>query len=620
MRETNWAGTHTYRAGSLHRPSTIEELQELVARAPRPAGARVAPRLQRHRRLRRARVARRAAAGRRGRLERRNGLLRAGLRYGELAEELHAAAARAAQPGLAAAHLGGRRGRHGDPRLRRRQRQPGHRRRRPRAGHGRRRLLAVRRGDPDFDGWSSGSARSARSPGSPWTSSRPTRCASRSSRVSLGRRCRPLRRDHACGYSVSLFTHLGATRRAAVGQDARRSGRAGCRRAASARRRPRSSCTRSPARPGQLHRRSSACPGPGTTGCRTSGWASRPSSGEEIQSEYHVPARARARRARGAARRSRDGRAAAPGVGGPHRGRRQPLAEPAARARHRLAALHLDARARGGRAGADRGGGRARAVRLPARTGARCSWPAPRPRAPLRAGRRLRAARRPARPRRGRSPTPGSSAPPARCRRRCCSTPSPWPTTATSRTTPRSPCWSTATSPTSPAARPPARSSSTRHGWGGTWRSGIFPFHHFHSVSHEVLGIVSGTAGVILGGPQGRRLDVRAGDVLVLPAGTGHCREAAAPTCWSSAPTRGARRPRDLRRGEPDERHEVRANIARVALPEQDPVEGPDGSLGRLGVDVGGRTSVRRRACRASRTCLGWIRRRRSRSAGGFRS
>jgi xylitol oxidase len=35
VRETNWAGTHTYGASRLHRPSTIEELQELVAATPR---------------------------------------------------------------------------------------------------------------------------------------------------------------------------------------------------------------------------------------------------------------------------------------------------------------------------------------------------------------------------------------------------------------------------------------------------------------------------------------------------------------------------------------------------------------------------------------------------------
>jgi alditol oxidase len=33
--ETNWAGTYAYRAGRLHRPSTLEEVREVVARAPR---------------------------------------------------------------------------------------------------------------------------------------------------------------------------------------------------------------------------------------------------------------------------------------------------------------------------------------------------------------------------------------------------------------------------------------------------------------------------------------------------------------------------------------------------------------------------------------------------------
>ena len=32
--ETNWAGNHTYRAGRLHRPSSVEEVQDLVAGAP----------------------------------------------------------------------------------------------------------------------------------------------------------------------------------------------------------------------------------------------------------------------------------------------------------------------------------------------------------------------------------------------------------------------------------------------------------------------------------------------------------------------------------------------------------------------------------------------------------
>ena len=65
------------------------------------------------------------------------------------------------------------------------------------------------------------------------------------------------------------------------------------------------------------------------------------------------------------------------------------------------------------------------------------------------------------------------------------------------------------------------------HGWGGSWVDGVFDFHHFHSTSHEVLGVVAGRATIELGGPQGRAFDVAAGDVLVLPAGTGHRRAAA---------------------------------------------------------------------------------------------
>ena len=35
MTEVNWAGTHAYRATRIHRPSTVEEVREIVARAPR---------------------------------------------------------------------------------------------------------------------------------------------------------------------------------------------------------------------------------------------------------------------------------------------------------------------------------------------------------------------------------------------------------------------------------------------------------------------------------------------------------------------------------------------------------------------------------------------------------
>ena len=61
--------------------------------------------------------------------------------------------------------------------------------------------------------------------------------------------------------------------------------------------------------------------------------------------------------------------------------------------------------------------------------------------------------------------------------------------------------------------------------WRGAWRNGIYDFHHFHSTSHEVLGIAAGEALVRFGGTHGQSVAVVAGDVVAIPAGVGHCLE-----------------------------------------------------------------------------------------------
>ncbi|MEI9418626.1 cupin domain-containing protein [Mesorhizobium sp. Cs1321R2N1] len=62
------------------------------------------------------------------------------------------------------------------------------------------------------------------------------------------------------------------------------------------------------------------------------------------------------------------------------------------------------------------------------------------------------------------------------------------------------------------------------NGWGDSWRNGIYDYVHYHSRIHEVLGVARGTAKVRFGGKKGRTLALKAGDVAVLPAGTGHQR------------------------------------------------------------------------------------------------
>jgi uncharacterized protein YjlB len=112
-----------------------------------------------------------------------------------------------------------------------------------------------------------------------------------------------------------------------------------------------------------------------------------------------------------------------------------------------------------------------------------------------------------------------------------------------------------------------------RNGWVPQWRSGVFGFHHFHSTAHEALAVAAGGTTLQLGGPSGPVLDVRAGDILVLPAGTGHRRLGSDDGLLVV----GAYPPGqdwDLRRGDPAEHDEAVGNIARVPDPASDPVTG----------------------------------------------
>jgi uncharacterized protein YjlB len=117
-------------------------------------------------------------------------------------------------------------------------------------------------------------------------------------------------------------------------------------------------------------------------------------------------------------------------------------------------------------------------------------------------------------------------------------------------------------------------------GWPPAWRSSIFTYHHYHSTAHEALGIASGTARLMLGGPQGREFDVAAGDVIVIPAGVVHRRLSSSPGFLVV----GAYPPGqswDLLRGEPGERPRADRNIAEVPMPRTDPVAGKNGPLVR---------------------------------------
>ena len=121
-----------------------------------------------------------------------------------------------------------------------------------------------------------------------------------------------------------------------------------------------------------------------------------------------------------------------------------------------------------------------------------------------------------------------------------------------------------------------------RNGWGhGMWRNGIYPFVHYHSQVHEVLGIAAGTARVRFGGSNGEELDVEAGDIAVLPAGTGHQLLSSTPDLLvvGAYPPEGRY---DLCRGTSAEHARALGTIPHVPVPETDPLFGAGGPLTRL--------------------------------------
>lgn len=124
----------------------------------------------------------------------------------------------------------------------------------------------------------------------------------------------------------------------------------------------------------------------------------------------------------------------------------------------------------------------------------------------------------------------------------------------------------------------PFEKAFAAHGWGRSWRNGIFDFLHFHTRAHEVLGIACGRARVQFGGARGQELDVEAGDVVVLPAGTGHRRVSASADLLVVGAYPDNSGLDQKRPGEIDHARAVAA-IAAVPLPPQDPVYGAGGPL-----------------------------------------
>jgi uncharacterized protein YjlB len=109
------------------------------------------------------------------------------------------------------------------------------------------------------------------------------------------------------------------------------------------------------------------------------------------------------------------------------------------------------------------------------------------------------------------------------------------------------------------------------NGWTGIWTDTIYDYTHFHSNAHEVLGVAEGAVSLRLGGEAGSLFRLKAGDMLILPAGVGHRRVGSDD---------GLKVVGAYPRGQShyDMKHKGRT-IPKVALPVTDPFYGEEGPL-----------------------------------------
>ncbi|MDE2376104.1 cupin domain-containing protein [Bradyrhizobium sp.] len=120
-----------------------------------------------------------------------------------------------------------------------------------------------------------------------------------------------------------------------------------------------------------------------------------------------------------------------------------------------------------------------------------------------------------------------------------------------------------------------------RNGWSEMWRNGVYDYLHYHSTVHEALGVARGSARVRFGGDHGEVLEISAGDVAILPAGTGHQLVSASPDfCVVGAYPPGWTM--EITRPTPENHAKALKTIPAVKGPDSDPVRGRDGPLVRL--------------------------------------
>lgn len=114
--------------------------------------------------------------------------------------------------------------------------------------------------------------------------------------------------------------------------------------------------------------------------------------------------------------------------------------------------------------------------------------------------------------------------------------------------------------------------------WRNSWVNGVLDYHHYHSNTHEVLGVRAGSVKLLLGGETGQTIEMKTGDVVILPAGTGH-KKLTSSADFEIVGAYPDGKDYNVNTGKPNERPRVLLDIQQVETPSTDPVYGNRGQV-----------------------------------------
>lgn len=117
-----------------------------------------------------------------------------------------------------------------------------------------------------------------------------------------------------------------------------------------------------------------------------------------------------------------------------------------------------------------------------------------------------------------------------------------------------------------------------QNNWTNNWRDIILEKDHYHSTTHEVLGISKGSVNLQLGGACGKQFSISAGDVLILPAGIAH-RSLKNHSDYEVVGGYPEGRSWDMIYCQPEKYQEAKIEIEELPLPKFDPIFGTKGPL-----------------------------------------